>query len=54
MDALMLLKQDHRTVESLFARFEKAGDDAYTLKGKLVEQMITSAAPALRSSMILS
>ena len=27
MDAIALLKQDHRTVEELFAQFEKAGGD---------------------------
>jgi hemerythrin superfamily protein len=27
MDAIALLKQDHRTVEELFAKFEKAGGD---------------------------
>ena len=27
MDAIALLKQDHRTVEDLFAQFEKAGGD---------------------------
>lgn len=27
LDAIALLKQDHRTVEELFARFEKAGGD---------------------------
>ena len=28
MDAITLLKDDHKTVEALFKRFEKAGDDA--------------------------
>ena len=27
MDAVALLKQDHRTVEELFAKFEKASGD---------------------------
>jgi hemerythrin superfamily protein len=37
MDAIALLKQDHRTVEDLFARFEKASGDGR--KQKLAEQI---------------
>ena len=37
MDAVALLKQDHRTVEELFAQFEKAGGDGR--KQKLAEQI---------------
>ena len=37
MDAIALLKQDHRTVEELFARFEKAGGDGR--KQTLAEQI---------------
>ena len=37
MDAIALLKQDHRTVEDLFAQFEKAGGDGR--KQKLAEQI---------------
>ncbi len=40
MDAIVLLKNDHKTVEKLFKQFEKAGDDAYDAKRKLVQQMI--------------
>lgn len=40
MDAIALLKKDHRTVEELFSRFEKAGDGALKLKRKLVDQII--------------
>ena len=37
MDAIALLKQDHRTVEELFAQFEKAGGDGR--KQKLATQI---------------
>ena len=37
MDAVALLKQDHRTVEELFAQFEKAGGDGR--KEKLARQI---------------
>ena len=37
MDAVALLKQDHRTVEELFAKFEKAGGDGS--KQKLATQI---------------
>jgi hemerythrin superfamily protein len=40
MDAITLLKNDHKTVEGLFKRFEKAGDNAHKTKAKLVEQII--------------
>jgi hemerythrin superfamily protein len=40
MDAITLLKDDHRTVEALFKRFEKAGDRAFTLKRTLVDRII--------------
>ncbi len=40
MDAITLLKDDHKTVEQLFKRFEKAGDRAYAEKRKLVDRMI--------------
>jgi hemerythrin-like domain-containing protein len=39
-DAIALLKQDHRTVEQLFKRFEKAGDGARRTKRQLVDRMI--------------
>ncbi|WP_338873105.1 hemerythrin domain-containing protein [Myxococcus stipitatus] len=40
MDAIALLKADHKTVEQLFRKFEKAGPNAYKLKRKLAEQMV--------------
>ncbi|MGH3258821.1 MAG: hemerythrin domain-containing protein [Streptosporangiaceae bacterium] len=40
MDAIVLLKDDHKTVEKLFRGFEKAGDRAVKTKRRLVEQMI--------------
>jgi hemerythrin superfamily protein len=39
-NALTLLRNDHRAVEDLFKRFEKAGDRAYATKRKLVDRMI--------------
>lgn len=40
MDAIALLKADHKTVEQLFRKYEKAGPNAYKLKRKLVDQMV--------------
>jgi hemerythrin superfamily protein len=40
MDAIVLLKNDHKTVEKLFKQFEKAGDGAFAVKRKLVQQVI--------------
>ncbi len=40
MDAIRLLKQDHKTVEALFKRFEAAGDRAFKAKRSLAEQII--------------
>jgi hemerythrin superfamily protein len=40
MDAITLLKNDHRKVEDLFKKFERAGDTAYKAKQNLVESMI--------------
>jgi hypothetical protein len=40
MDAITLLKEDHRTVAGLFARFEAAGDQAYETKRSIVERII--------------
>ncbi|WP_214413924.1 hemerythrin domain-containing protein [Sphaerisporangium fuscum] len=40
MDAIVLLKEDHKTVEKLFKQFEKAGEDARDEKRKIVEQII--------------
>ena len=39
-DAIAVLKQDHREVEQLFKRFEKAGENAHRTKGQLVASMI--------------
>ncbi len=40
MDAIVLLKDDHKTVQKLFRQFEKAGDSAYSMKQNLVKQII--------------
>src|SRR3954451_5135388 len=40
MDAITLLKNDHKTVERLFKQFEKAGDDAHDQKREIVESII--------------
>lgn len=41
MDAITLLKDDHKTVERLFKQFEKAGEKAYAEKRKLSERICT-------------
>src|SRR6188474_3412853 len=40
MDAITLLRADHKTVEQLFKRFETAGDRAYTEKRQIVDRII--------------
>jgi hemerythrin superfamily protein len=40
MDAISLLRADHKTVEQLFKRFEKAGDRAYVEKRQIVDRII--------------
>lgn len=40
MDAIVLLKNDHKTVEGLFKQFEKAGDNAHAAKQKIVGEII--------------
>jgi hemerythrin superfamily protein len=40
MDAIAMLKDDHRAVEALFKRFEKAGDRAFARKRSLVDKMV--------------
>jgi len=40
MDAITMLKDDHRTVEKLFKRFEKTGDRAMVERRRLVDQII--------------
>jgi hemerythrin superfamily protein len=40
VDAITLLKQDHREVNGLFRRFEKLGDDAKATKGQVVTEIV--------------
>lgn len=40
MDAITLLRNDHKTVEALFKRFEKAGDKALVEKRQIVDRII--------------
>ena len=40
MDAITLLKNDHKTVSKLFREFEKAGDRAYKTKREIVDKVI--------------
>ena len=40
MDAITLLRNDHKAVELLFRHFEKAGDGAHVEKRRLVDQII--------------
>jgi hemerythrin superfamily protein len=40
VDAIVMLKEDHKMVEKLFKQFEKAADDAYAEKEQIVEQVI--------------
>jgi hemerythrin superfamily protein len=40
MDAITFLKNDHRTVEELFKRFELAGDRAHVQKRQIVDRII--------------
>lgn len=42
VDAITLLKQDHREIARLFARFERAGDGSFRAKQRLVEEIITA------------
>jgi hemerythrin superfamily protein len=39
-DAIVLLKDDHKTVEQLFKKFEQAGERAYAAKRRLVDSII--------------
>jgi hemerythrin-like domain-containing protein len=41
-DAIAVLKNDHRELEELFKRFERAGDGALKQKRKLVDEMIVA------------
>src|SRR4051812_34427030 len=40
MDALTLLRDDHRSVAQLFKRFESAGDNAHVEKRRIVDRII--------------
>jgi hemerythrin superfamily protein len=40
MDAVTLLRNDHKTVERLFKQFEKAGPNAHKTKKDLVEKIV--------------
>jgi len=40
MDALTLLRDDHRSVAQLFKQFESAGDDAHVDKRRIVDRII--------------
>ncbi|MEV5607376.1 hemerythrin domain-containing protein [Streptomyces sp. NPDC052225] len=40
MDGIVLLKEDHKTVEKLFKQFEKAGDKAYAEKRRIADRVI--------------
>jgi hemerythrin superfamily protein len=40
MDAITFLRNDHKTVERLFKRFEKAGDLAHVEKRQIVDRII--------------
>ena len=44
MDAITFLKDDHRTVEQLFKRFEQAGDRAHVQKRQIVDRIIEELA----------
>jgi hemerythrin-like domain-containing protein len=40
MDAIKLIKEDHKTVEALFKRFEAAGSRAYKTKRSIADRVI--------------
>ncbi|WP_328981198.1 hemerythrin domain-containing protein [Streptomyces mirabilis] len=40
MDGIVLLKEDHKTVEKLFKQLEKAGTNAHAEKRKIADQVI--------------
>ena len=41
MDAIKLLKDDHKNVKKLFREFEQSGDRAYQTKQRIAEQAFT-------------
>src|SRR6476469_7023589 len=40
MNAIKLLKQDHKAVEALFKQFEKAGENAHKQKRDLADRIV--------------
>jgi hemerythrin superfamily protein len=40
MDAITMLKDDHRAVEDLFKRFERAGDRAFAEKRRIADRVV--------------
>jgi hemerythrin-like domain-containing protein len=40
IDAIVLLKDEHKEIRRVFRAFEKAGETAYATKGRLVDKMI--------------
>lgn len=40
MDAITLLKNDHRRIEQLFTRFERTGEKASKTRRRIVDQMV--------------
>ena len=40
VDAITLLRADHKTVEQLFKRFERAGERAHVEKRQIVDRII--------------
>ncbi len=44
MDAITLLKTDHKSVEKLFKQFEKLGKGAHVAKGELVARIVEALA----------
>ncbi|WP_329112700.1 hemerythrin domain-containing protein [Streptomyces sp. NBC_01353] len=40
MDAIVLLREDHKTVEKLFKRFEKTGDDDHSARRDIADEVI--------------
>ncbi|MEU9417915.1 hemerythrin domain-containing protein [Streptomyces sp. NPDC048272] len=40
MDGIVLLKEDHKTVEKLFKQFEKADDNAHAEKRRIADKVI--------------
>ena len=49
MDAIALLKGDHRSVEKLFKEFESTGDRAFVTKAKVVLEIVDTAVRACRN-----